>query len=104
EVSIKKLWKGDYPSVEEFKSFLKCPIAIEPLINCSEEGFKPVINDKDYDIHYYDFSLIKDPFEDIDPQIFESTSAIENKNVGRNEPCPCQSGKKYKKCCGAHNK
>ncbi len=20
---------------------------------------------------------------------------------GRNEPCPCQSGKKYKKCCGA---
>lgn len=23
----------------------------------------------------------------------------ENK-VGRNDPCPCQSGKKYKKCCG----
>ncbi|MBN1652177.1 MAG: SEC-C domain-containing protein [Deltaproteobacteria bacterium] len=22
--------------------------------------------------------------------------------VGRNEPCPCGSGKKYKKCCGAH--
>ena len=21
--------------------------------------------------------------------------------VGRNEPCPCGSGKKYKKCCGA---
>lgn len=21
--------------------------------------------------------------------------------VGRNEPCPCKSGKKYKKCCGA---
>ena len=20
--------------------------------------------------------------------------------VGRNEPCPCKSGKKYKKCCG----
>lgn len=19
---------------------------------------------------------------------------------GRNDPCPCQSGKKYKKCCG----
>ncbi len=24
----------------------------------------------------------------------------ENKKVGRNEPCPCGSGKKYKKCCG----
>ena len=24
----------------------------------------------------------------------------EKKAVGRNEPCPCGSGKKYKKCCG----
>ena len=24
-----------------------------------------------------------------------------NQKVGRNEPCPCGSGKKYKKCCGA---
>ena len=23
------------------------------------------------------------------------------KSVGRNESCPCGSGKKYKKCCGA---
>ena len=28
-----------------------------------------------------------------------STPAISTK-VGRNEPCPCGSGKKYKKCCG----
>ena len=25
----------------------------------------------------------------------------DNKKVGRNSPCPCGSGKKYKKCCGA---
>jgi preprotein translocase subunit SecA len=24
--------------------------------------------------------------------------------VGRNDPCPCGSGKKYKKCCGAKKK
>jgi preprotein translocase subunit SecA len=24
----------------------------------------------------------------------------ENKNIGRNDPCPCSSGKKYKKCHG----
>jgi preprotein translocase subunit SecA len=24
-----------------------------------------------------------------------------SKNIGRNDPCPCGSGKKYKKCCGA---
>ena len=26
----------------------------------------------------------------------------ESPKVGRNEPCPCGSGKKYKKCCGAN--
>ncbi|MBI5026317.1 MAG: preprotein translocase subunit SecA [Nitrospirae bacterium] len=25
---------------------------------------------------------------------------VKGKKVGRNEPCPCGSGKKYKKCCG----
>ena len=30
------------------------------------------------------------------------TLTIKNlQKVGRNEPCPCGSGKKYKKCCGA---
>ena len=24
----------------------------------------------------------------------------QKKKVGRNDPCPCGSGKKYKKCCG----
>ena len=28
------------------------------------------------------------------------TVVYENK-IGRNDPCPCGSGKKYKKCCGA---
>ena len=28
-----------------------------------------------------------------------STSAVGANKVGRNEPCPCGSGKKYKKCC-----
>ena len=25
---------------------------------------------------------------------------LETPKVGRNDPCPCGSGKKYKKCCG----
>ncbi|MCD5391095.1 preprotein translocase subunit SecA [candidate division NPL-UPA2 bacterium] len=29
-----------------------------------------------------------------------TTYRREGKKVGRNEPCPCGSGKKYKKCCG----
>lgn len=31
----------------------------------------------------------------------QESSQVENvQKVGRNEPCPCGSGKKYKKCCG----
>jgi preprotein translocase subunit SecA len=36
----------------------------------------------------------------------EGTSSVQpvrrGKKVGRNEPCPCGSGKKYKKCCGVN--
>ncbi|MFC1809775.1 preprotein translocase subunit SecA [Candidatus Omnitrophota bacterium] len=31
----------------------------------------------------------------------ESSMRASQPKVGRNEPCPCGSGKKYKKCCGA---
>lgn len=29
-----------------------------------------------------------------------STTVIKGKKIGRNDPCPCGSGKKYKQCCG----
>lgn len=29
------------------------------------------------------------------------TPVVADAKVGRNEPCPCGSGKKFKKCCGA---
>jgi SWIM/SEC-C metal-binding protein len=45
----------------------------------------------------------------LNPQAFNSrprmgksdsmTIAHEGPKIGRNEPCPCGSGKKYKKCC-----
>ncbi len=31
---------------------------------------------------------------------FNQSPLIKGKKIGRNEPCPCGSGKKYKKCCG----
>ena len=30
----------------------------------------------------------------------QKTTIIKDKEPGRNDPCPCGSGKKYKKCCG----
>jgi SWIM/SEC-C metal-binding protein len=31
----------------------------------------------------------------------KQTRAVSTKMANRNDPCPCGSGKKYKKCCGA---
>ena len=35
------------------------------------------------------------------PGMPPSSDQPRKKKIGRNEPCPCGSGKKYKKCCGA---
>ncbi|MFQ5750909.1 MAG: YecA family protein [bacterium] len=32
-------------------------------------------------------------------QYFPAPLPRQNVKIGRNEPCPCDSGKKYKKCC-----
>jgi len=29
-----------------------------------------------------------------------NTNSATSRKIGRNDPCPCGSGKKYKKCCG----
>ena len=34
------------------------------------------------------------------PEELNPTTVIKKEKVGRNDPCPCGSGKKYKKCCG----
>ncbi len=35
-------------------------------------------------------------------QRLSTTVVNEEPKVGRNDPCPCGSGKKFKKCCGAN--
>ncbi len=32
----------------------------------------------------------------------KSKTVVKGEKIGRNDPCPCGSGKKYKKCCGAN--
>jgi uncharacterized protein YecA (UPF0149 family) len=36
----------------------------------------------------------------LDPGKTINVPYIAPPKVGRNDPCPCGSGKKYKKCCG----
>ncbi|MDA0835660.1 MAG: DUF1186 domain-containing protein [Planctomycetota bacterium] len=51
------------------------------------------------------YQVDDDDYDDdelIDSHLFDDPATIRNtsQRVGRNEPCPCGSGKKYKKCCG----
>ena len=37
----------------------------------------------------------------VDGDLPRPETIVNTQKVGRNDPCPCGSGKKYKKCCGA---
>lgn len=41
------------------------------------------------------------PSEEIEEAIRETKQPEHHDKIGRNDPCPCGSGKKYKHCCGA---
>ena len=32
-------------------------------------------------------------------QLHPTVRQLKTKHIGRNDPCPCGSGKKFKKCC-----
>lgn len=54
-------------------------------------GLEPVFFPDDEEEHVHDEHCDHD----------HAPAAAPAKEVGRNDPCPCGSGKKYKKCCGA---
>lgn len=51
------------------------------------------------------YKLIENTVEELEwwacfQPIARQQPSVRKKKIGRNEPCPCGSGKKYKKCCG----
>lgn len=53
-----------------------------------------------YNLKQWDAVLPINKRNEIAKEYRKSTIAVSEKTVGRNDPCPCGSGKKYKKCCG----
>ena len=45
-------------------------------------------------------SLLDEKTTKKQPESTPRSSISSDKKVGRNDTCPCGSGKKYKKCCG----
>ena len=52
-----------------------------------------------YTIPAWDEILTKEKQKEIKRQYSDSVTVRIEEKIGRNDPCPCGSGKKYKKCC-----
>ena len=55
-----------------------------------------------HDVHHEvaAFKKINGEWKYVAGNIITTTVKREGRKIGRNEPCPCGSGKKYKNCCG----
>ncbi|WP_202709963.1 SEC-C metal-binding domain-containing protein [Sporosalibacterium faouarense] len=52
-----------------------------------------------YSLPQWDDILPIEKRKEITKEYNRSKIVVKPKKIGRNEPCPCGSGKKYKKCC-----
>lgn len=55
-----------------------------------------------YELPAWDNLLTAERRKELYREQKKSGTVVKEKKIGRNEPCPCGSGKKYKKCCGAN--
>lgn len=53
-----------------------------------------------YQLPQWDAIFSTEKRKEIQKQWRDSKTIVNENKVGRNDPCPCGSGKKYKKCCG----
>lgn len=56
-----------------------------------------------YTIPTWDNFLTQEKRAEIKKEYNRSKIIVKPKKIGRNDPCPCGSGLKYKKCCGKVN-
>ncbi len=55
-----------------------------------------------YELEQWDTLLDSERRKELYKEQKSSGTVVKGKKTGRNDPCPCGSGKKYKKCCGAN--
>jgi hypothetical protein len=99
---VKKLFEKEGYVIEDISESLE--IVLADLNSPFNETFKrPLMNiySRYQEIITTWGGYTEDDFEDDDDDFPERIEQIFNplKDVGRNDPCPCGSGKKFKKCC-----
>ena len=53
-----------------------------------------------YELPQWDSILTEERRKELYKEQKKSGTIVKEKKIGRNDPCPCGSGKKYKHCCG----
>ena len=107
--SIDINWKSHIQYLEQLRQVigLRSYGQRDPLIEYKKEAFTLFEEllyklKQDYITVLLNLKFVEAPKDDIvDNKIDKSKLKNLNKKVTRNEPCPCGSGKKYKKCCGS---
>ncbi|WP_261395402.1 YecA family protein [Membranihabitans marinus] len=93
---IEKMYKKDYVDSSICGSFDEVK---KKMLNRSQ-SFKWKRDLKDLQAIYDSFTTPLKPLPGVHSPLQSSQTVIHtSKKVGRNDPCPCGSGKKYKKCC-----
>ena len=57
-----------------------------------------------YSLSEWDGIFSPEKQQEIEDEYHYGRTIRKGKKIGRNDPCPCGSGKKYKNCCGRINK
>ncbi len=85
-------WKGlaiEHEEADEDRAFIDFTVRFVESGENVEHKEKAEFRKKDDRWYYFDSKFSR-------PEPIRRDS----EKVGRNDPCPCGSGKKYKKCCG----
>ena len=103
--AVDGLWKEHLTAMDHLRqqAGLYAMRQVEPIVVYKKEGhtlFESLTAGIEHDVVHtiYKVSLTR---KEAPPQKQPQKATVPaGKKVGRNEPCPCGSGKKYKHCCG----
>lgn len=110
KIQVENIWGGPNPTVENLLKYLEMPSMLKGFYENISLIYKPIIRiqESDENILVMDYYLKEDPYIKYSKLALEDKKSntnnkpyIRERKIGRNELCPCGSGKKYKKCCGA---
>jgi len=81
---------------------LKATDSVTLLIDFEKLFFNMLVAQADhlYNLEEWEDTLSFERRDEIVKEYKKSRTIVKEKTAGRNDPCPCGSGKKHKKCCG----